>query len=316
MRWVVRANDGDTVGEVLARANADSTAVRDGRVFVGRRRVQSDGERVAVGEIVLVAPAPALRPEPIRILAEADGLVAVEKPAGIPTIPDHGGSSGALVALVARQLAIDAATLHPTSRLDRGVSGVVILARGRAARERLAQARADGRYERRYVALAAAAPAAPRGVWDAPIGRAADPRLRSIGGREPVPARTRYAVCAHAPRARSGAGAEGTGGRASPVLLAVEPITGRTHQIRVHAAHAQSPLYGDRSYGGPFRVSLPDGRVVELRRVALHAARIAVPGARGAPFEVRAPLPRELGELWSALGGDERAWEDAVTCAL
>ncbi|HEX4447825.1 MAG TPA: RluA family pseudouridine synthase, partial [Polyangiaceae bacterium] len=92
--------------------------------------------------------------------------------------------------------------------------------------------------------------------------------------------------------------------------------TGRTHQIRVHASHAGSPLMGDRDYGGPARVTLATGRVLELRRVALHAARVVVPGEDGAPLVARSPVPAELQALWSALGGDAAAWEFAATCAL
>ena len=90
-----------------------------------------------------------------------------------------------------------------------------------------------------------------------------------MNGRDPVDAATRYRVCALAP-----------GGAA---LLAVSPVTGRTHQIRVHASHAGAPLVGDRDYGGPSRVTLSTGRVLEPRRVALHAARVVVPAASGAP---------------------------------
>jgi 23S rRNA pseudouridine1911/1915/1917 synthase len=84
----------------------------------------------------------------------------------------------------------------------------------------------------------------------------------------------------------------------------------------VHASHAGAPLVGDRDYGGPARVTLPTGRVLEPRRVALHAARVVVPGASGALLVASAPVPPELASLWSALGGEAGAWELAASCAL
>jgi 23S rRNA pseudouridine1911/1915/1917 synthase len=298
---VAHARSGETVAHVLLRAGADDRAVHDGRVFVGRRRVRRGDELLNEGDVVEVAP-PQDAPEAVRVIAREDDIVAVDKPAGMPTIADHGGAAHALVAATARALGIDAGRLHPTSRLDRGVSGVVVFALTKAAAERLTRARAEGAYERRYVAIAASSPAPASGVWDAPVGRARDPRLRAAHGRDPIAATTRYSVCARAP-----------GGA---TLLAVSPVTGRTHQIRVHASHAGAPLLGDRDYGGPARVTLSTGRVLEPRRVALHAARVVVPGAGGAPLVAVAPVPRELEELWSALGGEAAAWELATSCIL
>src|SRR5580692_2304074 len=130
MRWMVREGDGPTVADVLRRAGADSLAVGDGRVFVGRRRVKRDDEQVGAGDVVDVADPRAGRADPaaVRVLFHSDDLVAVDKPAGIPTIADHGGAAHALVALTAKALGVDAASLHPTSRLDRDVSGVVVFA--------------------------------------------------------------------------------------------------------------------------------------------------------------------------------------------
>jgi 23S rRNA pseudouridine1911/1915/1917 synthase len=303
VRWIARPGDGSRVRDVLARAagGADEAAVAEGRVFVGRRRVRSGDEAVRVGDVVEVAPP---RKEPARpvILLETDDLVAVDKPAGIPTIADHGGAAHALVAAVARELGVEASRLHPTSRLDRDVSGVVFFARTAAAAERLAAARRDGTYERRYLALAARSPDPGAGVWDAPIGRARDPRLRQVRGVDPVPARTSYAVTARSPRGEA--------------LLAVAPETGRTHQIRVHAANAGAPLLGDRDYGGAVRVTFPTGRVVEVGRVALHAFRVGVPGHAGRPLVAIAPVPRVLADLWAALGGEAAAWQRAAECVL
>jgi 23S rRNA pseudouridine1911/1915/1917 synthase len=302
MRWIVGPDDGRTVGEVLARANADADAVRDGRVFVGRRRVRRDDQRVCDGDVVEIAPPRATADVALRVLAHTADLLAVDKPAGVPTIADHAGSAHALLALAARALEIPESALHPTSRLDRDVSGVVVFALSSAGAGRLKNARAEGTYERRYVALAAGAPAAEHGTWDAPIGRAKGARLRAVGGRDATEAATRYAVCARA-----------TGGTA---MLAVAPVTGRTHQIRVHAAHAGLPLVGDRAYGGPARITVASGRILEPRRIALHAARVVVPDERGAPLVLIASIPVELRDLWDTLGGDAAAWDLATSCAV
>jgi 23S rRNA-/tRNA-specific pseudouridylate synthase len=302
MRWIVRPGDGHTVREVLTRAGADCDAVNAGRVFVGTRRVRRANEPVHAGDVVQVAVPAANEERAATLLWNARDFVAADKPAGIPTIPDHAGSAHALIAAVARALGVDATLLHATSRLDRDVSGVVVFARTKGAADRFARARAEGTYERRYVALVGKAPGPARGMWDVPIGRARDPRLRMAKGRDPVDARTRYEVAALAPRGEA--------------MLAVAPVTGRTHQIRVHSAHAGAPLLGDRAYGGPSRVTLPAGRVLEPGRIALHAARVVVPGEDGVPVLLASPVPAELQFLWSALGGDPAAWEVATSCAL
>lgn len=284
----MRLGDGSTVAAILARAGADGEAVREGRVFLGRRRVKSEDEPVRPGDELTIAPPRADSGDRAALLASTDDLVAADKPAGIPTIPDLAGGAHSLLAGVARALGVDVAALHPTSRLDAGVSGVVVFTRTKAARERLARARAEGAYRRRYVAVAARAPGAERGVWEAPV--------------KGVPARSHYAVIARAP--------------AGQTLLAVAPQTGRTHQIRIHASRAGAPLLGDRAYGGPARVTLASGRVLEPGRIALHAARVVVPAAGGERLVFTSPVPPELLSLWTALGGDAAAWEGALACAL
>jgi 23S rRNA-/tRNA-specific pseudouridylate synthase len=301
MRWIVGPADGVTLREVLARAGADLQAVAEGRVFVQRRRARHDAEPVSEGDEVVVA-APGAPSAPAPFLARTADIVAVDKPAGIPTIADHGGAAHALVQVVARAMGIDPSRLHPTSRLDRDVSGVVVFALTRLAARRLAQARSRGAYERRYVAIASSEPSPARGSWEVPIGRARDPRLRAAHGVDSVPARTRYASCGRAPRGAA--------------LLALAPQTGRTHQLRVHASNAGAPLLGDTAYGGPSRLTTPGGRVLEPRRIALHAARVVVPDEHDKPLLVTAPIPSSLGELWSNLEGDPAAWELATSCAL
>jgi 23S rRNA-/tRNA-specific pseudouridylate synthase len=300
MRWIVGPADGVTVRDVLLRAGADLHAVAEGRVFVQSRRARRDTERVREGDEVFVAPAPAPAKGAVRILARTGDLVVADKPAGVPTIADHSGAAHALVSLVAGIVGVDVSRVHPTSRLDRDVSGVVVLALTKSAAHRLAEARSRSAYERRYLAIAERAPASSRGTWNAPVGRAPDPRLRAVAGRDAVPAETRYAVCGHAP-----------GGAA---LLRVEPVTGRTHQIRVHASNDGSPLIGDRAYGGASRLTLPGGRVFVPGRIALHAVRVVVPDESGRPLVGVSPIPPALLELWSVLGGDAAAWEVSESC--
>jgi 23S rRNA-/tRNA-specific pseudouridylate synthase len=312
--WVVRPGDGATVLDIVKRAGEAASAVAEGRVFVGKKRATRPDQAVSPGDAVRIgrgpAPAGAKRaatPEPEILLHEA-GLVACVKPAGLPTVPDRAGAAHALVALVASKIGRAAGDLRITSRLDRDVSGVVVFALDAAAEERLKAARAEGSYRRRYVALAAMRPERPLaegGVWEAPIGRAAEPHLRRARGPDAKEATTRWRRIATA----TAAGAE----RApiSLALLAVDPVTGRTHQIRVHASDAGAPLVGDRDYGGPTRIVLPNGGVLSPARIALHAARIVVPGPEG-PIEARAPVPAELLGLWASVGGDADAWTQAV----
>ncbi len=292
-RWLVQGGDGETVGAIVAKAApGDATAIAEGRVFVGKRRALDAAEPVSAGDDVTIADASRAEAPAVRVLKRGKGWFAVDKPAGIATIPDHGGASNALLPLAARAVGLDAARLHATSRLDREVSGVVVFATTPDAAARLKKARDEHAYVRRYVALAARAPGADEGTWDARIGRAKDARRREVNGRDATDARTNYAVIARA---------------GEVALLALSPVTGRTHQLRVHAAHAGAPLLGDRVYGGPTRWTLASGKVLALARIYLHAARVTIEGVA-----IDAAVPEEMRATWAALGGDGGAWESAV----
>jgi RluA family pseudouridine synthase len=272
-------------------------AIAEGRVFIGKKRAERANQPVQIGDGIRVGGAPASAPPTIDLLFRDDDLVAVNKPAGLVTVPDHASAAHSLVSLVARRIGAKPETLRITSRLDRDVSGVVVFALNEEAEARLRSARAEGRYERRYVALAMPPPPSDGGLWSAPIGRASDPRLRAIDGPDAKAAETVWRKVATTP---------------TVAMLAVDPKTGRTHQIRLHASAAGSPLLGDRDYGGAGRIVLANGRVLAPSRIALHAARVVVPDRSG-PLEARAPIPHELAELWSAVGGTAEAWDRAVT---
>jgi 23S rRNA-/tRNA-specific pseudouridylate synthase len=282
------------VDAVLPRLGPGAAeALAEGRIFIGKRRA-APSDLVRAGDEIWMYPARPVPRDPPRVLLDREGIVAVDKPPDMATVADHRGAAGSLETAVARLLGRKG-QLTATSRLDVGVSGVVVLAADDDARRRLAQAREEGRYLRHYVAVASRAPAPERGVWTSPIGRARNPRLRQVGGASAVHAETRYALAATAERG---------------VLLAVEPQTGRTHQIRVHAAHAGCALWGDEPYGGPTRFVAPTGAIVDVARIALHAAWVEVPLASGVT-RIEAPIPPDFSAVWTLCGGDLSAFAAA-----
>ncbi len=296
-RWVVDKHSPRELSQVLDRLGADPDAIAHGRVFVQGARVTSVHRQLTVGELieVFMAGRQASGAQP-SIAARRDDLVAADKPAGLPTIPDHRGFSS-LQLWVAQQLGLDPKQVHATSRLDTDVSGVVVFALSAQARRMVQQARERGSYRRHYLAIATRAPSPPTGRIDAPIGRAADPRLRKVYGRDPAPSSTLIRLTAQCSQA---------------AMVAVEPVTGRTHQIRVHMAHLGAPLLGDDRYGGPRSVVLPSGSVLQLDRIALHAAWVEI-SLEGAPlWTARSSVPPELVECWRALDGDPRAWDECL----
>lgn len=286
------------LSEALRQLGVEEVAVAEGRVFVDTRRAGAAGAAVRLGQVVTVS-ARSSEPAEVVIVHHDRDLLIVDKPAGTPTIPDSAGARHALTALAARAVGLPESALHPTSRLDREVSGLVTFAITRKGRERLEAARAAGTYLRRYVALAQGAPppgGPTGGRVDAPIGRAADPRHRRVDAAG-KPSSSRYRVMAEA------------GGVS---LVAFAPESGRTHQLRVHAASLGAPLLGDRTYGGPTRLSLPTGKVLGLARIYLHCACLRLPAARG-PRALSCPVPDELQAAWAALGGEPAAWAQATS---
>ncbi|HEY4121380.1 MAG TPA: RluA family pseudouridine synthase [Byssovorax sp.] len=292
LTFVVREGDGATARDVLAKVGGLARAAADeGRAFVGGRRLTPD-EPLAPGDEVEVHAARAAPSLAVTILASKKGLVVADKPAGLPTTADRRGSASLLDA-IASMRGVDVATLHAGSRLDVGVSGAVLVATTTRATKALADAREAGEVHRLYVALAAGE-LDGEGAWDAPIGEARAPGGRSLPaahGHRERKAVTRWRAVARAP---------------GVTLLALTPVTGRSHQLRVHAALAGLPLLGDRDHGGPRQLALAGGKVVPCGdRVALHALRVEV-----ASLDVAAesPVPDAMRALWSAVGGDPAAW--------
>jgi 23S rRNA-/tRNA-specific pseudouridylate synthase len=265
-------------------------------VFVGRHRATDPNQSLSVGDEVFVARDH--QPPEATALAGRDGdLFVFLKPPGLPTVPDRRGNASLLRA-AARELGLTPAGLHVVTRLDTNVSGVVVLARGKDATRRAAALQAKGRLARRYYGLSVRAPSPAAGIWDAAVPVRRGPTTR---GRAARAARTAYRVAAEAPLPSPG----------HPALIVFEPITGRTHQIRIHAAGAGAPLLGDVAYGGPARVVLGTGVVLDVPRVALHACRVDILGETGSGLCVEAPHPDDLVAFWARLGGNTSAFDGA-----
>lgn len=232
----------------------------------------------------------------IPVLFRDAHYLVIDKPPGIATTSPHGGDC-----LTARVAALDprAERCHPSSRLDAEVSGVVVFARTSRGIDTLLEARRRGHYARRYLALAplpamgSELAVGDEATWRWPI--AIDPRDRrkrlalepGERGARTQDAETHARILDRAPLA---------------VSLLLRPVTGRTHQLRVHAARAGSPLLGDVAYGGARRLVAADGAVLCCPRVALHCAVVVVPSPDGTTLAFCAPLPPDLASLAQALG--------------
>jgi 23S rRNA pseudouridine1911/1915/1917 synthase len=250
-----------------------------------------------------VAALPQPEPIPLRVVHEDAALLVVDKPAGLVVHPGAGVASGTLVnALLAhaRDLSGIGGVLRPgiVHRLDRGTSGLLVVAKDDETHRELSRQFAGRSVEKQYLALVHGVPARASGVVSAPIGR--DPvRRQRMSVRAPRgrAARTRFEL------------AERFDGAA---LLRVTLETGRTHQIRVHLASLGHPVVGDAVYGGRRTPSSrqPAARqaLASLARPFLHAARLAFTHPKtGARLALEAPLPLELAELLSALRAAGRA---------
>jgi 23S rRNA pseudouridine1911/1915/1917 synthase len=299
---VPRALDGQRLDRVVALVTGVSRAqaaemVADGSVSVGGRAVMSRSHRVAAGDEldVDVPDRPAaldLGPDPdiaVPVVYQDDDLLVVDKPPGLVVHPGAGQASGTLVnGLLARypELAEVGAPDRPgiVHRLDKGTSGLMLVARSAPAYDALVAMLGDRQVSRTYRTLVWGTPASTTGLIDAPIGRSGRDRTRmavTVAGKE---ARTRYEVV-HA-----------YGRPVEVTELQCRLETGRTHQIRVHLASIGHAVVGDVRYGGD-RQSLP------MERPFLHAEELGLDHpVTGDPLWFTSRLPDDLVAVLAGLG--------------
>jgi 23S rRNA pseudouridine1911/1915/1917 synthase len=287
----------------LSRARVQAL-MAEGGIRVGGRPSRPSlrlrgGEDVTVVLPDPVAATPLPEDLPLAIVHEDAHLLVVDKAAGMTVHPGAGRLSGTLVnALLhrVRFLSGIGGVLRPgiVHRLDRGTSGLMVVAKDDETHRALA-AQFEGRtVEKEYLAVVHGVPRARQGVVDSAIGR------------DPV---HRKRMSVRAPRSRAARSAytvvEALDGAA---LLRVRIHTGRTHQIRVHLASLGHPVAGDATYGGTrtpsSRRASARAALAALGRPALHAASLAFTHpATGERLRFESPLPADLGSLLAALRG-------------
>ena len=173
---------------------------------------------------------------PLEILYEDDHLLAVDKPAGLLVHPSRAQLTNTLSNYVQGYYRATGqhSACHPITRLDRDTYGVVLMAKNAHIHALMNQLHSQSRIVKIYHALVLGGPAADSGVIDAPIERRPLPSLLRYVNQSGKPSRTEFRVLER---------------RDGTSLLALRPITGRTHQLRVHCAHMGYPILGDPQYG-------------------------------------------------------------------
>lgn len=216
-----------------------------------------------------------------RILFEGGGVLVVDKPPGVPVIPGRDGGPSLRDALESGR----GQKVFVVHRLDRDTSGVLVFALDAAVHRALSVAFEAGKVRKRYLALVDGRLEAPRMV-DAPLVPARRGRMRVARPGEPdaKASRTRVRPVEVFERAS---------------LVEAEPLTGRTHQIRVHLLSLGHPLLVDHQYGRDESLTEKDlggeGEAVVLARTPLHAARVEWPALPGVEARaVEAPLPGDM----------------------
>ena len=286
-----------------------------GKVEVKGAPVRDPAYHVAAGDTITIdVPEPvAAEPGPeniaLHIVHEDDDLIVIDKPSGLVVHPAAGHETGTLVnALIAHcgaSLSGIGGVKRPgiVHRLDKDTSGVMVVAKNDLAHRSLTAQFADhgrtGAMERGYLAFAWGVPNRPHGTIIAPIDRHPHAREKMAvreGGREAI---THW---------ETSATFDGRDGKPVASLLALRLETGRTHQIRVHLAHAGHPLLGDAVYGPHFKTKAvhlgpkSQAALTALGRQALHAYLLVIEHPRTGQIQHwESVLPEDLLLLKRAL---------------
>jgi 23S rRNA pseudouridine955/2504/2580 synthase len=284
--------------------NAVSRWARTGQLRLSGKRA-APGDRIEAGQEIRVPPAeaaPARSPRPqarrnplteeevelVRemVIFEDPNAFVLNKPPGLAT--QGGTKTTQHLDRLLDGLAGDAGRPKLVHRLDKDTSGALLVARTARAAGHFAKAFSGRTARKVYWALVAGVPSAEEGVIDAPLAKqpGTGGEKMHIDEEAGLPARTRWRLI------------ERAGNRAAWVEL--QPLTGRTHQLRAHMAAIGHPIVGDAKYGGP-EAFLTGGI---SRKLHLHARRIRIDAPGGGKIDVTAELPAHFSESLAMLGFD------------
>ncbi|HVA68461.1 MAG TPA: RluA family pseudouridine synthase [Candidatus Binataceae bacterium] len=301
--------------EIEHSRSAITRMIKAGRVLLNGMPAPRPSEIVRAGDVIeiLAPPMPDVPQSPdtadapsIDVLFADAEIIVVAKPAGMAAHPAPGSSTGTLVHAVLARFPELAAMAEPDGvmrpgivhRLDKQTSGVMVIARTPFARMGLARQFKDRTVRKTYLAIVRGIVARDAVTIVRPIGRHPTERKRmSVGARVAREATTEAVVLARftpgtGPDRGAGKDAEGA------TLLRARPLTGRTHQIRVHFASIGHPCLGDAIYGGKGSgVDASHG----FERQALHALALSIDHPRsGERLEFIAPLPADMSDFLTA----------------
>jgi 23S rRNA pseudouridine955/2504/2580 synthase len=281
--------------------------LRTGQVRVDGKRAKAS-VRLVPGQVIRVPPGADDRPPdakkssaPSQAVGEADraalleavlyrddDVIVIDKPPGLAV---QGGSKtrrhlDGMLDVLRFDAKEKPRLVH---RLDKDTSGVLVLARTRQSAAYLTRAFRTRDVHKLYWAIVVGVPKLKSGVIEAALvkGKRPDGERMAADPEGGKAAKTIYRVIDHAGR------------RAA--WLELEPLTGRTHQLRIHCAEIGTPILGDGKYGGGG--AFLDG-IMAARKIHLHARAISLPSADGRTISIEAPLPDYMAETWRSLGFD------------
>ena len=252
------------------------TALKKGDCILLNEKKEFVNKVVSFGDVLKISLPQAVSDNivpneiPLSVLYEDEDILAVNKPANMPTHPSIGHYEGTLANAVMYYYKDVPFTFRAVTRLDRDTSGVVLIAKHIVSADRLSKSLISGELKKEYMAVCDGVPNPQKGVIDAPIKREAEGIIKRCIAKDGKPSLTEYEVI------------EEKNGLA---LVKLYPKTGRTHQLRLHLSHIGTPILGDFLYG----------KEISGERTRLHCHTLRFPHPfSGKVMEILAPLPQDM----------------------
>lgn len=253
---------------ITALKKGDSILLNGKKEFVNKVVSPGDVLKITLPEMASENIVP--NDIPLSVLYEDEDILAVNKPADMPTHPSIGHFEGTLANAVMYYYRHVPFTFRAITRLDRDTSGVVLIAKNIVAADRLSKSLIECSFEKEYMAVCVGVPPAKTGIIDAPIKREKEGIIKRCIDQNGKPSLTQYEVM----KEKNGLS-----------LIKLYPKTGRTHQLRLHLSHIGTPILGDFLYG----TEIPG------ERTRLHCNTLRFPHPfSGKVMEITAPLPEDM----------------------